>query len=606
MCKDYFFVNVGNFPEFVGEPTRSYFDARHKQLHQAHNNHPMRTLILTLCIIVISAIVVKAQAPRLDWVKSFGGTNADVGNALAVDAAGNVYSTGYFNGTADFDPGAGTSNLTSAGGSDIFVTKLNSSGNLVWAVRIGGSTADAGNGITLSVSGDVYITGYFSGTVDFDPSAAVQTLTSSGGNDIFVLKLDAAGKLVWAKNMGGTSNEEARAIVADAEDNVYTTGYFSTTADFDPDAATQTLTSSGSFDIFISKLNGWGNFLWAKRMGGSTNDIGNALALDAAGNVYATGHFSSTADFDPGAATVNLTSLGAGEIFVNSLDAAGNFRWAKQMGGTANDVGTAIAVDASGSVYSTGYFFDTADFDPGASTFNLVTAGVGDIFVSKLTASAGNFVWAKNMGGTLDDFAHALAIDAAGSVYTTGFFAGTADFDPGAGVYNLTSSFPANPALIRDQIFVSKLDKAGNFAWAVQLGGTKGYGIAAAANVVYTTGYFTSTVDFDPSSTITNVTTKGSDDIYVHRMGQNTVGVRMNDPQPSIAISPNPSTESLSITTEEIATKIVLTDVLGKTILQMNPHSTNVILPVGDIAAGVYFVQIYSGTNVLTKKILIH
>ena len=385
------------------------------------------------------------------WAKNMGGTSGDRGYSISLDASGNVYTIGYFSDIADFDPGAGSVNLTSAGSTDIFVSKLDASGNFVWVKRMGGIGVDLGNSIAVDGSGNVYTTGIFEGTVDFDPGTGTADLVTAGLDDIFVSKLDASGNFVWAKNMGGTITDQGYGIVVDDSGNVYTTGVFTGTTDFDPGAGTANLTSAGNWDIFVSKLDASGNFVWAKNMGGTSTDRGNSIAVDSSGNVYTTGYFYGTTDFDPGAGIVNLTSAGSADIFVSKLDASGNFVWAKKLGVLSDDYGISIAIDSSGNIYTTGKFQGTVDFDPGAGTVNLTSAGSIDIFVSKLDAS-GNFVWAKNMGGTGSDLGNSIAVDAARNVYTTGKFTGTADFDPGAGTINLTSAGS-------DDVFVSKLSQ---------------------------------------------------------------------------------------------------------------------------------------------------
>ncbi len=318
------------------------------------------------------------------WAKSMGGTNFDSGNGIAVDSSGNVYTTGSFRDIADFDPGAGIVNLIGAGVDDIFVSKLNSGGNLVWAKGIGGSDYDYGNGIAVDLSGNVYTTGSYFGTVDFDSEAGVFNLTSAGSHDIFVSKLNSGGNFVWAKSMGGVDGDYGNGIAVDSSGNVYTTGYFGATADFDPGTGTANLTSMGVDDIFVSKLDGSGNFAWARGMGGTDYDFGYGIATDSNGNVYTTGHFSGTADFDPNSSTVNLISAGSYDIFVSKLDNGGNFVWAKNMGGIGSDYGYGIATDSSGNVYTTGSFSSTADFDPDTNIFNLASAGGDDVFISKL------------------------------------------------------------------------------------------------------------------------------------------------------------------------------------------------------------------------------
>ncbi len=479
-------------------------------------------------LILLMATCSQLQAQTLVWAKQFSGTGGEYGNCIVTDASGNVYTTGAFTGTVDFDPGAATFNLTSAGGLDIFVSKLDAAGNFVWAKQLGGTSDNSGISIAVDASGNVYTTGEFQGTADFDPGAGTFNLTSAGADDIFVSKLDAAGNFAWAVRFGSTGGEAGLAIALDASANVYTTGAFRLTVDFDPGAGTANLTSAGVDDVFISKLDATGNFIYAKRLGGTSNENSYSITVDASGNVYTSGFFIGTADFDPGAATVNLTSVGLRDIFVSKLDAGGNFVYAKQSGGTTSDNGNSVAVDASGNVYLAGDFSGTADFDPGAGAFNLTSAGQADIFVSKLDAS-GNFVWARGMGGTGIDIASMIKLDASGNIHINGGFEVTADFDPGAGTFNLTSAG-------NEDVFISKLDASGNFVYAVRLGGTLGeVATSIAVDVsgnIYSTGGFEGTADFDPGAGIFNITVAGDLDVYVHKMSQNAV-----DPPPTVTIN---------------------------------------------------------------------
>ncbi len=379
------------------------------------------------------------------WAKRMGGTGNDVGFSIAVDAGGNIYITGYFEGTADFDPDAPVVNLTSAS-RDMFVTKLDASGSFVWARAMASTVfSDFSWGYSIAVddaSGNVYTTGFFDGTVDFDPGAPVVNLVSAGIRDVFLSKLNSSGNFVWAKQMGGTGIDESHNIVLDASENVYTIGYFENIVDFDPNGPIVNLTSAGGADVFVSKLDASGNFVWAKQIGGSNSDQGRGIALDdASGNIYITGYFYGTADFDPGAGIYNMTPLGAYDAFVSKLNNLGDFVWAKQMGGIGAAVGVlGIFIDASVNIYTTGFFYETADFDPGAGSYNLIGQATNpDIFISKLDAS-GNFVCAGRMGGTGFDWGYSIAVDPSGNMYAFGKFFATADFDPGAGVYSLTSA----------------------------------------------------------------------------------------------------------------------------------------------------------------------
>ncbi len=497
-----------------------------------------RKLHVIKLLYILAFLSSHANSQNFVWAKQLGGTDYDHGRSIAVDAAGNVYTTGEFRGTADFDPGAGIFNLSSPGHYDIFISKTDASGNFLWAKQMGGSTDDMGYSIATDAGGNVYTTGIFSGTADFDPGTGTFNMTSGGAYAIFVSKLDAAGNFVWAKKLGGTSDyDQSRSIAVDASGNVYITGDFYGTTDFDPGPAVFDLTSAYDLspDVFISKLDASGNFVWAKQLGGLYNDDAYAITVDGNGNVYTTGNFYGTADFDPGLGIFNMTPIDDAnyknyDIFISKLDASGNFVWAKQLGGpyvtgsSLNDFGYSIAVDAGGNVYTTGYFPGTADFDPGPGVYNLTSVGAVDIFVSKLDAS-GNFLWAKQMGGTLVDEAYSITIDASGNVYTTGYFFGTADFDPGSGTYDLSSAGGTADA----DIFVSKLDASGNFLWARQMSGTSyGYALSIAVDAtgsVYTTGYFGATADFDPGAGMYNLTSAGVDDIFISKLSNSTLPI---------------------------------------------------------------------------------
>jgi len=523
---------------FVNQKTlKSQIDASHDHVIPRQGNFEeiwgmkKTSSILHLFFVFLSYSASAQETAVLEWAKRMGGTGSDTGQDMTIDAAGNIYTTGSFSGTVDFDPGAGVFNLTSAGSNDIFISKLDANGNFVWARAMGGVGSDGGWGIAVDIARNVYITGGFQGTADFDPGAGTFTMTAAttGQHDIFIAKVDANGNFVWAKGIiGGTWWDNGLKIVLDGAANVHVVGrfYFQGGArDFDPGPGTFFLTA-GHEDAFILKLDTNGNFIWARNFGGGfLENRGYSIVLDAAGNVYTTGYFEGTIDFDPGVGTSNLTASGDWDVFISKLTKDGNFVWAKSMVNsnptyyTDGIYGSKIALDATGNVYTTSRFNGTVDFDPGAGISNLTSLGGFDIYVSKLTTN-GDFVWAKSMGSTGYDEGINISLDGSGDVYVSGLFTQTVDFNPGAGINNLTSAG-------NNDIFITKLDTNGTFKWARSMGGTgddRSLGLVLdATGNPYLMGWFQGTADFDPGACTFNLTSAGSYDIFVQKLNQTTL-----------------------------------------------------------------------------------
>lgn len=465
---------------------------------------------IRLIIFTLILLKVEVNAQNLHWAINIPDNFPGHCDAVATDDSGNVYSTGDFAGIADFDPGPSTFNLNTMGTINVFISKLDAAGNFIWAKQLAGTSIQRSYAIKIDNLGNVYTTGFFQGTTDFDPGPGVFNLTSvSGTEDIFISKLDAAGNFIWAKQIESTGSSEKGNSLAIGDDGaIYITGEFQETADFDPGVGVYLLTSSGTnLDIYILNLDSNGNFMWAKRMGGSGADVGRAIDLDSYGNIYTTGYFQNTVDFDPGVGVFNLGASGNRDVFISKLDSVGNFVWANRIGGGGSEEGYSLAIDRSSNICMTGYFSSTCDFDPGPATFNLSSASSNDIFVTKLS-SAGNFIWANRMGGSDSDVGRSLVVDSSNNVYSTGWFGNTVDFDPGTATYNFASYGLYD-------VFVSKLDSLGNFAWADRVGGANydyshGIAIDKNENIVFG-GYFLGTADFDPGAGVFNLVSVGGD-----------------------------------------------------------------------------------------------
>ena len=461
----------------------------------------MKKTIMNLVLLFI-AVFAFAQAPYWQWAIKAGGTSSDEGRAIIMDDAGNSYVTGKFGGSATF----GSYSLASSGSFDIFVAKMDAGGNWLWAAKAGGTSWDEGTGIRIDDVGNIYVTGYFRDTATFGS----YSLYSSGEEDIFVAKTDAGGNWLWAAKAGGSYIDYGCGIVIDAAENIYVTGFFVDTATF----GSYSLTSSGDSDIFVAKMDGGGNWLWATHAGGTYTDSGNGITLDNAGSSYLTGCFFGTATFG----SYSITSSGSKDIFVAKMDVDGSWQWATKAGGGWNDFGSGITIDNAGNSYVIGIFKDTATF----GSYSVTSSGDNDIFVAKMDVD-GSWLWATRAGGTDWDDGYGITIDDAGNSYVTGFFGGIANF----GFCSITSNGFYD-------IFVAKLDAAGNWLWATKAGGTSndyGYGITIDnTGNSYVTGYFREIAYFGSNSLFSS----GGIDIFVAKLSnslsaEKEIGLAVNN-----------------------------------------------------------------------------
>ncbi len=442
-----------------------------------------------------------ATAQELKWAKSAGGTGFEEIIGITIDDAGNSFVCGYYEASTTF--GATEANetiLISPGSSSIFIAKYDENGLLVWAKSAGGSSFDTAEDIALDGTGNIYITGFFSGSATFGLNETNETtLTSLGSDDIFVAKYNGNGELVWATQAGGLNNgffarDFGTAIAVDDAGNSYITGAFHFTATFGDGEANETnLTSAGSEDAFLAKYDTNGLLQWAKRAGGAGgrffSDRGKDIAIDDAGNSYVTGYFNGAATFGSGEANATiLNSSGSEDIFLAKYDGNGLLQWAKSAGSSAGDMGNSIDIDDNGNSYITGYFSDMATFGSGetnATTLN--SAGSFDSYFAKYNGN-GLLQWVKQAGGTGLEESAALALDGNENSYITGSFRDVATF--GSGEANETMLTATGVS----DIYLVKLDKDGVLQWVIGVGNTSftgGYGIATDADGnIYVVGLY--------------------------------------------------------------------------------------------------------------------
>jgi len=534
----------------------------------------------------------------------------------------------------------------------LFFSNLNSfaqTPNWLWAHSAGAVGYEYGRSVVVDSLGNSYFAGDFGTTISFD---ATHTIVSAGSGDIFIVKYDPNGNVIWVKSAGGTDNEAAGGISIDATGNVFVAGYFkSATVNF----GTTTLTNAGgnTYDIFVTKLDNNGNFLWAKGTGGTGDDRAYGIATDLTGNCFITGYFvSTTVTFGSTAAltrtgpsevyiakyatdgtalwakssvstgwvysyaiTVDLlgNAIIAGDfagtqitfgsnvlvldanrdIFVVKYASDGSIVWAKRAGTSGDNTAYAVAADTSGNVFVGGRFFTSITF--GATT-PLTSAGIADIFIVKYTAD-GTPLWAKSAGGSLEDIAKGITTDRLGYCYLAGFFKSAS--------INFGFDTLTNAGTGTSDLFVTEFDPFGNVVWAKSAGSTGDEYIASIAvdtlrNFFITGNFGSPTFELDT----TTLYTAGTTDPFFAKAdnlapsGINEIAYPMN-----ISVFPNPANDYITFLIPEKA-KIEILNITGQVVRTTSTDGNAATLDLRNLSSGVYILKATTNNGVVTKKFI--
>jgi hypothetical protein len=525
-------------------------------------------------IFILSGMLSLAQS--FSWTRPGGGSGADESFCISADGYGNVYTTGYFTGTAAF----GSTNLTSSGGMDVFVTKHNPLGSLIWSVKSGGSNDESGHMVAVDGSSGFYVAGEFAISTQLGPFPFV----SKGLSDIFLARYDTAGTLLWALKYGGPARDVINSLKVDAQGNVYLTGHFKDSLEI---GSTVVLSSGGS-DIYAVKFDNLGNLLWITSAGGINDDESRGLAVDASGNVFIGGFFQGNVTFG----TTNLASTaGSKDMFLAKLDPFGGFLWAVKGGGAENDGAYELSVNNTGDCYVTGNFKSSATF----GVINLQSNGDDDIFIAKYNAS-GFIQWAKQAGGLLQDKGYAISADPFGMVYITGSFEGPAWF----GAVNLTG-------LGGRDIFVACYDATGTLQWVLQAGGPgfdRGYGMTSnITGSVWLTGIFEQSSNFGSSV----LTSAGDKDMFVARLGglSSIQEIEKN----KFTLYPNPVKEGNPFYVKNFGYdefEVLVFDYSGKLISrELKTDSANNPIATSGMKAGLYSIVLSKGEKTKRSALIV-
>lgn len=359
---------------------------------------------------------------------------------MAQNAQGDLFIIGRYSGTVDFDPGAGTYNMTTQYGNS-FVLKLDSAGNFIWVKHFESTFLNYNRAMSIALdhSNNIIITGYFQGQNDFNPGNGVNNFTSTNNSrDIFIVKLNHLGEYMWARQFGSTLDDEGWSVAVDTNNEILSTGKFRGTVNF---GLGLNVTAVNDRDIYISKLDVNGNSIWIKSLQGGVDEWVYNIACNSLNDVYVCGSFLGTMDVNPGASVFNLSGGAVwSDGFLVKLNSSGDFSWAKKIGGIEADAIQSLTTDSVNNLIATGFFYGQVNFDTTNTNYTLYSSNFRNIFVAKYT-NAGICSWAADLGSNSNQEANDVHLDGYGSLIVTGLTYGTADFNPDTtSVFNITSN----------------------------------------------------------------------------------------------------------------------------------------------------------------------
>ena len=460
-----------------------------------------------ILIAIFAVVLANAQAadaiwdPANFWVERFGGTGVDQAYSVAVDASGYIYVCGAFEGSVSF----GGATFTSVGGAnDIFLAKYTPTGAHVWSKGMGTTGNDYAKSVAIDPTGNVVITGQFTGSMSFGGSTLI-----ANGTDVFIAKYLPTGLHTWSQRQGGGDVDRGASIATDAAGNITVIGMFrSSTASFGGANLTNA-SAGGTYDLFLAQYNSAGVHQWSQRFGGVNDETAVGIETDASGNVYTAGYFFGNAGFG-GSTFVNA---GSTDIFLAKYNSAGVHQWSRQFGNSSQNEVRGLDVSSTGLVAITGFSFLTP-FNLGGA--DLGNGGGGDCFLACYNAS-GTHLWSRDFGGTAYDGGLSVAVDGSSNVYLGAYSQGGTPYFGGADYF---FNHHGN-----GDIVIGKYDVNGTHIWSGLYGGNADDDIIALApdgsNSIVAAGYFDNTVDFGG----TELSTAGTYDVFLAKYG-----ARMADP----------------------------------------------------------------------------
>lgn len=527
----------------------------------------------------------------LMWAKLLGSTGSDIAYCLDLDANGNVVVGGKFQGTVDFDPGAGTNNLTATSPQNGFVLRLDENGNFISAAQI----AEVVQSIDADSVGGVVIGGYFSGTKDFDPGVGVYNATAQGALNGYVCRLTPANDMVWANPIYGLGQILLRGLTLDHNGNVIAVGAFNNTIQMDPTNSGMITNTNGDLDAFVVKYNYLnGSYQWGDHFGGTNTDMALSVAADENGYISYATIYTDTIDADPGTGTHNLISHGNNDFYISRLQPNGQLVWANSFGNTQNDAAYSIHYQGADELIVCGSIQYNVDFDPtsGVDTINAGAAGYAQGFLGKYSTCSPIQITLVDTGCEHYEYAgsHGLV------TYTT------------SGIYldTLMAVLTGCDSIVTLQITITNIDttvtQSGGIFTAVQNGAQ--YQWYTCPLEVYVPG--ATNQSFSP-------TVNGGYDVWIYNNGCTRISgchyisnVGIEDLESfNFSLYPNPSSDYIILSSNNQIQSYVIADLSGRVVLKKDQiNSTQFQEDISALSQGNYLIEMNDGKNKIVKKFI--
>lgn len=531
----------------------------------------------------------KGQAPSWSWVATGGGTDNDDISAISIDPSGNIYVCGEYESTQMYVGNVTLNNSTSNGiDTDFFLTKYDAAGNLKWATSVGGNSHEWHANVTTDMNGNVFLGGL---AHSFQFQVGNTSLISAGGDDHLLVKYDSSGNVIWAKKLGGVLNDYGTGMITDANGNLYLTGRFQSPTFT---LGTTTLTNTGGYDGFLTKIDTAGNPVWAISCSANLEASLSHIKFDGMGNLLIIGNYTGDSLL-MGSAFLQNPDTGNVEMFFVKVDTAGNVVWMKSMdiSGTGvvyiNDMGVNIADE----IFICGGFIGDS-MNVGSST--LINTGIyGDAFVAAYDGS-GNLQWIKQIREWENEFANRLAInDLTGQLVVCGFYESDSLTFGNYVIHN-------NVGYV-DFWIVSYDIVTGMETWVKSEGYSYLDDIRGLA--FNPSGQLVAAGTFEDNLQLGNflLTDYGWRDYFVGVLGTISGQTEILNTKPDINIYPNPSSGSFTVNCDLKPDEIIIRNAVGQLIRVLTPQSVNTDFQLN--TPGVYILQVRKDQSFTTSKLVI-